>query len=76
MLVANIHQAKTNLSALIAAVLDGKDVVISKAGKPVVKMVQLKSHQIEKSYGSLKGKILISDDFDKENPLVNKMFYG
>ncbi|MGH7791372.1 MAG: type II toxin-antitoxin system Phd/YefM family antitoxin, partial [Thermodesulfobacteriota bacterium] len=30
----NIHDAKTNLSKLLARVADGEEVIISKAGKP------------------------------------------
>lgn len=30
----------------------------------------------DKGFGCLKGKIWISDDFDKEDPEINKMFYG
>lgn len=31
---------------------------------------------INRGFGCLKGKIWISDDFDKEDPEINKMFYG
>jgi len=30
----------------------------------------------DRGFGSLKGKIWISDDFDEEDPEINKMFYG
>ncbi len=35
----NVHHAKTHLSKLIAAVESGEEVVISRAGKPAVKLV-------------------------------------
>ena len=38
-MIANIHQAKTNLSKLLAAVERGEEVVIARAGKPVARMV-------------------------------------
>ena len=76
MLIANIHQAKSDLSKLIAATLEGKNVIISKAGKPVVRLVQIKNDQILNSYGRFKGKMFISDDFNDEDPVINKMFYG
>ncbi|MBI4098306.1 MAG: type II toxin-antitoxin system Phd/YefM family antitoxin [Candidatus Levybacteria bacterium] len=72
----NIHQAKTNLSRLIADVLSGKDVVIAKSGKPVVKLVAYKQKDKPRKFGLLKGKIWVSDDFDDEDPEINKMFYG
>jgi prevent-host-death family protein len=37
--VTNIHDAKSNLSKLIAAAERGEEVVIARAGKPVVKIV-------------------------------------
>ncbi|MBI3577208.1 type II toxin-antitoxin system Phd/YefM family antitoxin [Candidatus Gottesmanbacteria bacterium] len=76
MQMTNIYQAKTNLSALIEQVLAGKDVVIAKAGKPVVKMVPYLMHKKPRVPGRLKGKIWISDDFNEEDPEINKLFYG
>ena len=37
--VVNIHEAKTKLSSLIAAVEAGDEVVIARSGKPVVALV-------------------------------------
>ncbi len=37
----NIHEAKTHLSKLIERALAGEDVVIAKAGKPLVKLVRI-----------------------------------
>ena len=36
----NIHEAKTELSRLIAAVESGDEVVIARRGKPVAKLVK------------------------------------
>ena len=74
MLIANIHEAKTNLSSLIEAVLSGKEVVIAKAGKPVAKLVKFKKPIKKSSYGILKGKVFMSDDFNDEAPEINKLF--
>jgi prevent-host-death family protein len=35
----NIHEAKTHLSRLIEKALTGEDVVIAKAGRPLVRLV-------------------------------------
>jgi prevent-host-death family protein len=37
--VVNIHEAKTRLSSLIAAVEAGDEVIIARGGKPVVALV-------------------------------------
>lgn len=71
----NIHQAKTNLSKLIEKTLNGEDVVIAKAGKPVVKIVAYKEKLKPRKFGLLKGKIWVSDDFNDEDPEINKLFY-
>ncbi|MBO0882320.1 MAG: type II toxin-antitoxin system Phd/YefM family antitoxin [Mycobacterium sp.] len=36
--VVNVHEAKTNLSQLLARVESGEDIVIARAGKPVVRL--------------------------------------
>jgi prevent-host-death family protein len=39
MITANMHEAKTNLSALVAAAERGEIVVIQRDGKPAVRLV-------------------------------------
>lgn len=65
--VVNIHEAKTHLSRLIARVMSGEQLVIAKAGKPVVQMSAYQEDQvIPKRIGFLKDEeILIPDDFDR-----------
>lgn len=75
MQVINIHEAKTNLSKLIEKTLNGEDVIIAKAGKPVAKLTAYKEKLKPRKPGLWKGKIWISDDFDDEDPEINKMFY-
>lgn len=76
MQLINIHEAKTNLSKLIAKTLNGEDIVIAKAGKPVVKMVVYKEKLKPRKIGLLKGKIFVPDNFNDEDEEVNKLFYG
>lgn len=65
--IVNIHEAKTHLSRLIARVMNGEQLVIAKAGKPVVQMLPYQENQaVPKRIGFLKDeKILIPDDFDR-----------
>ena len=60
----NIHDAKTRFSRLIEAVIRGEDVIIAKAGKPVAKLIPYEVKKVKK-FGALRGKIKISEDFDK-----------
>ena len=67
----NIHEAKTNFSKLIARVINGEEITISKAGSPVAKLVPVVSRQVNRTPGSAKGLIKISDDF--EAPLSDEL---
>ncbi len=67
MLTVNIHDAKTQLSKLIAMAVNGEPFIIAKAGKPMVKVEAVKpaDHIIPKrGLGSLRGKFKVPDDFD------------
>lgn len=78
--IFNIHEAKTNLSSLIAKAEAGEDVVIARAGKPVVKLVPVKSggeKRLDRKPGFMKGKIWIGPDFDDPLPKeIIDAFYG
>lgn len=76
MQVVNIHEAKTNLSKLLEKTLKGEDVVIAKAGKPIAKLVAYQPKLKPRVPGLLKGKIFMSEDFNDEDPEINKLFYG
>lgn len=60
----NISEAKAELSALIAAVQNGNEVIIAKAGKPVAKLVALRGPVQPRTPGSMAGEIWIAPDFD------------
>ena len=62
MTTVNVHEAKTHLSRLLAQVEAGEDVVIARNGKPVARLVPCE-RKGKPQFGSLKGKIKISDSF-------------
>jgi prevent-host-death family protein len=65
----NIHDAKTNLSRIIDRVEHGEEIVISRAGTPVAKVVPLNPRANRTRRGSLAGRLLLTDDWD--TPEVN-----
>lgn len=76
-MTVNIFEAKTQLSKLIELAEKGQDVVIARAGKPVVRLTKLEPVKRPIRYGVLKGQIWISDDFDAPLPdEVLKNFEG
>jgi len=64
----NIFEAKTQLSKLIQIVERGEDVVIARAGKPVVRLTQLEPVKKPIVFGLMEGEIWMADDFDAPLP--------
>lgn len=60
MIQVNIHEAKTNLSKLIA---EGKEVIIAKYGEPVARLTPILSKAQNRQPGSAKGKFKVPDEF-------------
>lgn len=65
MLNVDIGEAGDCLSELIDQSIGGKEVVITKGGQPLVKLVALANQKRRRCFGSAKGLIRISDDFDE-----------
>jgi prevent-host-death family protein len=70
MKTVNIHAAKTHLSRLVDEAAAGEEIVIAKAGRPVVRLVAVDdaaaaAERRRRSFGRDKGKIWMSDDFDE-----------
>lgn len=76
MKTVNIHEAKTHLSRLIQAAAAGEEIIIAKAGKPLVKLVALSAVQGPRPLGSLAGKVKESPDWWAPDPELEDMFYG
>lgn len=69
MAVFNIHEAKTHFSKLLERVMNGEEVVIAKAGKPVARLLPFAAE--DTSYrvpGIDKGKVIIQPNFDELLP--------
>jgi len=76
----NVHHAKTNLSKLIVRAEAGEEVVIARAGKPVVRLVPVEAPS-RKRYrpGGLQGRITIPHDFlqqaTESDQQLEQLFY-
>lgn len=62
----DIHEAKTNLSRLVDQAAKGESFVITKAGKPLVKVMPLNAPEAGqvKRLGFMAGQLVVPDDFD------------
>jgi prevent-host-death family protein len=61
----NIHEAKTQLSALVARAEAGEEIVISRANKPAVRLVPVGPEPVQRRLGEAKGLVAIGPDFDE-----------
>jgi prevent-host-death family protein len=60
----DIHDAKTNLSRIIERVEHGEEIIISRAGRPVAKVIPLKGGVQRTGRGSLRGRLVPAPDWD------------
>ena len=67
MVAVNIHQAKTQLSRLLAQAEAGEEVLIARRGEPVARLVACKAAG-KRQPDVLKGKVVIPDGFYEPLP--------
>ncbi|MBP8183187.1 MAG: type II toxin-antitoxin system prevent-host-death family antitoxin [Rhodoferax sp.] len=75
----NIHEAKTQLSRLIAQAAQGEPFVIAKAGKPLVKVTAIGSggDVPARRLGFMKGMMQVPPDFDRMgSEAIESLFTG
>lgn len=79
---ANIHEAKTTLSKLIERALAGEEVIIAKAGKPLVHLTPVaEANDAPKRsrgiLGAMRGRIWFAPDWDSPevNAEIERSFY-
>ncbi len=72
----NMHEAKSQLSALVEEVLDGGEVVIARAGKPLARLVPYHPRTEPRRPGRWKGELWVADDFDHTPEEVIAAFEG
>lgn len=61
-----MHEAKTNLSKLVERVENGEEIVITRRGKPAVRLVpEREGGGFASLAGAWKGRVKIADDFDE-----------
>jgi prevent-host-death family protein len=64
----NVHQAKTQLSRLLADAAAGEEVIIARDGKPVARLVPVGTTPRRRKPGALRGRIRIAAGFDDPLP--------
>ena len=78
MQTVSMFQAKTSLSKLVEAVECGreKEIVISRHGMSVAKLVSVARQPVQQRIGVAKGCFTVPDSIDESNDLIDRMFAG
>jgi antitoxin (DNA-binding transcriptional repressor) of toxin-antitoxin stability system len=63
-----IEEAEADLDRLITSALKGHDVIIARGGAPVVKLTPLAPARPRPVFGSMKGRIALTDAFFEPLP--------
>jgi len=72
-MTVNIHEAKTNLSKLIAFLEKGEEIIIAKAGNPVAKLITYRDTS-SRTPNTLKGKVTLHDSFESADEEIRMLF--
>lgn len=72
----SIHQAKRHLSLLVERVAEGEEIIITRAGNPVAKLVPYREDAGPRQPGYWRGQVSIRDDFDALPDDVAAAFRG
>lgn len=72
----NMYEAKTHFSRLVARAEEGEEITISRAGRPVARIVPISSPRLPRRPGVWKGKVVIHDDFDELPEEIAAAFRG
>ena len=68
MKTVDVHQAKVQLSQLVAEAIAGHEVVIARNGQPLVMLVPVAEAIPPRRLGTAAGQVRISRDFDEPLP--------
>lgn len=61
-MVVSVHEAKTHLSRLLQRIAAGEDVIITRSGQPVARLVPIE--KTRPVFGVDEGRFAVPDDFD------------
>lgn len=64
----NVHEAKTTFSKLLRRVQAGEEIVISKSGHPIARLVPMGEPPRERDLGFAAAQLRIAPDFDAPLP--------
>jgi prevent-host-death family protein len=73
----NLHDAKTHLSRYVDQALAGEEVVIARAGKPLVRLMPVETKPAPRVGGFLRGQAVLTADLKADfKDDIEEMFHG
>lgn len=64
----NIYEVKTHFSKLVEQAHNGETIIIAKSGQPWAKIIPFDLPKKRFKFGTMKGQIKVSDDFNEPLP--------
>jgi len=74
MQIADTTKAKAHLSQLLDQA--GEEVIVARSGRRFIRLTPLKRVLQPRQGGQLRGKLWVAEDFDANDPEIEKLFYG
>jgi prevent-host-death family protein len=68
MTIVTIHNAKTNLSQLLARVEAGEEIILARGKDPIARIVPFEPRAAKREFGALRGIISIGPEFFEPLP--------
>jgi prevent-host-death family protein len=76
MTTINVFDAKAQFSKLIARAEGGEEIVISRHGRPVARLVPMPPHRPDRTPGRFAGRFDVPEDFDAWSEQDERDWYG
>jgi len=68
MTVVTIHNAKTNLSQLLARVEAGEEIIVARGKEPIARIVPFEQRPAKREFGAMRGIITVGPEFFEPLP--------
>jgi prevent-host-death family protein len=72
----SLGEAQAGLVDLVNEALAGEEVVISREGRPLVRLMPVSAVRGERRFGIDQGKFVVPDTFNDPDPELERLFYG
>ena len=74
MKTVNIQEAKTHLSRLVQEAAEGEDIVIAKAGRPMVRLTPVSTLEGPRHLGALAGRVVEAENCWARDAAIEEMY--